>query len=180
MNDFQVVDRTYSPWLVNVGGTMLMILILIIVLVPFSLFWGQNPLFDVGWPFGWWIIGFFASIIIHELLHGLGYALGGAGWGNVKFGVIWKYITPYAHCKVPLPAQAYTVAVALPGIVLGGIPVIVGWLLGNADLTLYGAIMLSAAAGDLMVLASLVRVPRDAFVQDHPSRPGFQILIPNP
>jgi hypothetical protein len=115
------------------------------------------------------------SIVVHELLHGLGFVLAGrVSWRELKFGLKWG--VAYAHCKVPLSARAYRVATALPGIVLGLLPGLLGLALGNAWLTVYGALLSASALGDVLILWLLRSVPGEARVLDHPSEPGCQML----
>lgn len=49
------------------------------------------------------IITSIVFIVIHELLHGLTWSLFTEnGFKDVAFGFIWKYLTPYCSCKVPM------------------------------------------------------------------------------
>jgi uncharacterized membrane protein YjgN (DUF898 family) len=177
-----VIDRTMSPVFVNVAGTGLTLVIVFAVLALYALAWKSNPLavFNSSATLEVLLIAlavFFASIIVHELLHGLGYRMGGASRSAVRFGFQWKALLPYAHCTVPLKASAYRLAVALPGLVLGLLPAALGILIGSDMLALYGAAMLAGAAGDIMTLALLLPLKPETRVQDHPSKPGFQILL---
>jgi hypothetical protein len=75
-----------------------------------------------------------------------------------------------------MTARAYRTAVLLPGIILGVLPAIVGLLIGSFWLTLFGAIMVMAAGGDLAVLLAVRDVPATAIVRDHPTKPGCEVL----
>lgn len=176
-----MTDKTLSPRFVNIFGTILTAGIVLGILGLYALIWRDNPLqIYVGenktiarlLSLPIFIIG----IVIHEGLHGLGYRLGGTPWQQIKFGIQWKALMPYAHCKAPMRARAYAVAVALPGIVLGLIPTVLGLVIHSDVITLFGASMLAGAIGDIMILWLLRTVPGDTLVQDHPTKPGFQIL----
>lgn len=170
----EVIDKTLAPLLVNVLGIILMPILGAAVLVPYWLVWREMPL--NGFDSGLLLLALIPSIIVHELLHGVGYLLGGAKLGEVKIGIQIKYLMPYAHCRVPLLAAGYRLGVALPGLVLGIIPAIGAVLTHNATLSIYAAAMIIAAVGDLIILWMLIPVPGDVRVQDHPTRPGFQLL----
>ena len=91
------------------------------------------------------------SVLLHEMLHIAGYVwIGGAPIDDVY--VEWRGAVIVARCDVPLPARSYRAAVALPGLVLGVVPTLVGLVSGIAWVTVYGAVMLGASVGDMGVL----------------------------
>jgi hypothetical protein len=131
---------------------------------------------SVAASLGIFIAVFVVSVIVHELLHALGWALAGRiGWNHMEFGV--HMLTPYAHTSVAMPVWAYRLGAALPGVVLGAIPGLIAVVVGSGWLALYGAIMLMSAVGDIMVLWLLRDVPRNAMVLDHPSEAGCQVIL---
>ncbi len=169
-----VIDKTLSPTLVNILGILLTPILGLLTVMPYWLIWDEIALAALNVEFI--LITIIPSIIIHEGLHGLGYMFGGAARHDVKFGFQIKGLMPYAHCKIPLTVTGYRIGVALPGVVLGVIPAIVGTAAHNGALTAYGTIMIIAAVGDLIVLGLLLPMQGHIRVQDHPSRPGFQVL----
>ncbi|HET7553237.1 MAG TPA: DUF3267 domain-containing protein [Gemmatimonadaceae bacterium] len=105
------------------------------------------------------------SVALHELLHVAGYVwLGGAPMEAVH--VEWRGVVIVARCDVPLPARSYRAAVALPGLLLGAVPTLVGLVSGTGWLTVYGAVMLGASAGDAAVLWALRKYRADEEVVD--------------
>ena len=109
------------------------------------------------------------SVALHELLHLVGYVwIGGAPIDSVHFEQ--RGVAIVARCDVPLPARSYRAAVALPGVVLGLVPTIVGLTLGIALVTEYGAVMLGASAGDVAVLWALRKYRADEQVVDRSGR----------
>ena len=119
---------------------------------------------------------FVLGVLLHEGLHGLGHVRGEASWGDVQYGMHWRALTPFAQCTVPTRARSYRVALALPGLVLGVGPLSVGLVTGGWLATFYGFLMLVAAAGDLLILWILRRVPAGAWVQDHPQQVGCLVV----
>lgn len=170
-------DKTMSVMTANVLAAVLMLPAYLLVLIPFYLVWKRIILtsYDSIGDVLVLLIIFFLSIVVHEGLHAVGYMYGGAKWQDIKFGV--KHLSPYAHCRVEMPANKYKLAVALPGIVLGIMPAIAGTLFGIDNLALFGAIMLIAATGDVLILWLLRSTPAHTPVQDHPSKVGCQILV---
>ena len=177
MQEKQVVDKTMTFAAANLWGAVLAVSVTLLFFALYRSVWG-DVVIPENW--GWLQVGLsllvlFVSIAIHELLHGLGYFLGGANWEQIKFGV--RKLSPYAHCSVPLKRNGYRWAVALPGLVLGIVPVALGTLLGSTVLLLFGTFMTVSAAGDGLVLWLLRNAPADALVYDHPTLVGCELHL---
>lgn len=73
-----------------------------------------------------------AGIFVHELIH-LASAMyfGKISSRDFSFSLDLKTLTPYFHCKVPLEVGIYRKLTAMPGILLGLLPSIVGLIGGN-------------------------------------------------
>ena len=184
MDDKQLTDKTMSFTAANVWGTLIAVLIFFPFLAIHWWVWGESfwSFLDTievnGLILVLLVIALFLSIAVHELLHGVGYNLGGASWSQIKFGL--HSMTPYAHCKVPLDVTDYRFAVALPGVLLGLAPTIGGLFSGSMPILLYGLFMASSAAGDLLILWVLRDVPEGWQVLDHPSKIGCQVYQLSP
>ena len=171
-------DLSYDHTTAAVYAMALTLGLLALVLVPHALLYRENAFSALGKAAGPWLAlpAFLLSVVVHELLHSLtAIVVGGLRWSEISYGVNWKTLTPYAHPRVPLNARAYALTVVAPGVVLGIVPSAVGLVTGSGPWSGYGAIMLAAAAGDLLVLWSLRHVPPSTLVQDHPSRVGCYI-----
>lgn len=161
---------------------VLLPVIVVPVLLPFGLLHGWDALWDgVVSAFTPWVFlpVLVASVLVHEALHALGFLLfGGAPRTALHFGIDRSTFSPFAGCRVPVSARADRAAVILPGLALGALPAAAGLALGNGFLAVWGAFMLHAAAGDLIVLWTVRAVPGDAPVLDHPHRVGCRVLDP--
>ncbi|MBL0175226.1 MAG: DUF3267 domain-containing protein [Ignavibacteria bacterium] len=177
-------DATISMVAANLIAIGLLPLFVAVLLLPFWLVWGSAVLgagfrsvarLEVMIPL------FLGLVVVHEGLHAAGF-LGFAHVRreDIRFGINWKALSPYAHCRAAVRAGAYKLAVALPGFVLGVVPAVIGLLTGDAWLALWGFFMVIAAAGDVAILWAIRGVPRDAIVRDHPSRAGCQVLAQTP
>lgn len=148
---------------------------------PYLLIWGFNskdlipvdsPLLTISGP----VIGILFGIVLHELVHGIFFAhYAKQGFRSVKFGILWKMLTPYAHCKEPLQVKHYIKALLAPLILIGILPAIAGIALGNAPLLLFGIVLSGSAAGDLMIYNRIRKENPEDYVQDHPSEAGYWI-----
>jgi len=119
------------------------------------------------------------GILAHEANHGLAWALlGRLPLQRIRFGFQASTLTPYAHALDPLPARAYRLGAILPALLLGGLPFLVGTIVGSPSLALFGMIFVFAAGGDLLVLWLIRGIDARALVQDHLSRAGWLVLPP--
>ncbi len=116
------------------------------------------------------------GLVAHEALHGLTWAYFVKSFEPIKFGFDWKTLTPYCHIKDPLPVNAYRLGGLMPGLALGFVPALIGWLTGQVGLFAFGLLFILGAGGDLLVLWLLRRVKPDAWVEDHPSRVGCVVI----
>ena len=172
------IPMTLTPNQVNGLGLPLSLGLLVACVLPYALIWGPRALVVGLGDLGWWLVPVIVlGVVAHELLHGLGWKLaGGLPWSQIKFGVQWKQLMPYAHAKVPMRVGPYRLGAALPGLVLGVVPVLAALALGHTGLLWVGVFFVVAAVGDLMILWVLRRLPPTAQVLDHPTLPGCLVL----
>ncbi len=120
-----------------------------------------------------WISGLVLGVVLHELIHGVAWAAAaGRPLGIIRFGVNWKALAPHAQCTVPVPARAYRLGAAAPGLLLGLVPSMAGAFTGAGAVAVFGWLMTVGAGGDLVVLWLIRSLPGAVLVQDHPTRAG--------
>jgi len=170
-------DISISALKANLYAIPIIIFSIICLVFPFVLFWDWQT-FTKGFlsiyiHLPYFFSAFIIGAFLHEVLHALGFLIfGKLILSQVKIGFIWKYITPYAHCKVPLKASVYRIALLLPAILLGVIPALVSIISGKGWLLIYGILFTVLAGGDLLVFWLIRKVKRNELVKDHPKRCG--------
>ena len=173
-------DRTASVAAANVYALAFVLPALAVLVVGYGITWGWDALGDgfnaLLYPFWRFLLIFAIGIAVHEALHGLAWRLAGAPAGTVRFGFQLKTLTPYAHCSAALPARAYRLGAATPGVVLGLVPALVGLGLAWGAGFWFGVFFTLAAGGDALILWLLRGVPSDRLVKDHDSKPGCLVL----
>ena len=116
------------------------------------------------------------GIILHELIHGLTWSLFTRnGHRSVKYGVLWKFATPYCHCKEPLEVRHYVLGALMPALMLGILPSVAGIITGNFYVLVLSIFFTMAAAGDFMIVHLLRHENKSDRVLDHPSEAGCYI-----
>ena len=127
----------------------------------------------------WLLTSLLAGMVLHEVLHGLGYRVWGKlGWDDMRFGISFKGLMLYCHAKRPMALKAYRRSLSLPVLVTGFLPSVLLVWFPRLWLILYCGLMVGAGAGDLMVLARLRGMDGNVLVQDHPSEVGCYVCGP--
>ncbi len=123
------------------------------------------------------VLALIAGIFLHELLHGIPAAMfAKSGFKSVRFGVYWKYLTPYTHFKETLSLKSYKIVLLTPGVLLGVIPGIAGIVMHNFDVMMFGVIFIIGALGDFMVYERVKSMNNNTLVKDHPKGMGLILL----
>jgi hypothetical protein len=178
--DEQWEDRTISMVMANLLGFAVMLPLMALVVVPYGLIHGWDA---VGRSLSWLggnllfaVAVLILSVVAHEGLHAAGWLIfARVPRSEIDFGI--RQATPYAHTSAIVEAGPYRVGIALPGLLLGALPAVLSWLTGSGTLMIYGAFMLSAAAGDVLVLWLIRDVPSGRLVQDHPTHAGCRVAL---
>lgn len=179
-NESEIVRKEYTMGFVeaNLYALLLAIPIVIIALVPYILIWGFDYWYNTKTEFfsSNFIIILIVGIVIHELLHGLiwGY-FAEKGYKSIKYGISWKVLTPYCHCKEPLKVKHYRIGGIMPLIVLGILPLIVAFAIGDKTFLSIGVFFTIAAGGDIMAIYMLRNLDKETYISDHPRKMGFYV-----
>lgn len=173
----------------NVFGLLIVIPIFLLFGLPYFLIWNSQfqadnlrllisnikPDFIVGQTVIIFVL-LFAGIVLHELIHGITWSrFTEKGFKSIRFGVLWKMLTPYCHCKEPLKVKQYILGAIMPSIIVGIIPCVIAILIGNFGLLIFGVFFTMAAAGDFLIINLLRKENKDDLVLDHPSEAGCYI-----
>jgi hypothetical protein len=149
---------------------------------PYWALWGLNAVVDAvdtslsinGFML---LAGLFASIGLHELLHGVGFRyFAGLPWRDIKFGIHWKVFTPYASATKPMSVNAYRGSAILPCIVMGLVPAVAGIALQRGSWLLYGTFMTMAAGGDMLVVWMTRGLSSETMVRDCAAAVGCEVV----
>lgn len=168
-------DVTVSLLAGNVYGTLMGLVPALLLFGIFILFWEGRPLAPPPEGFGvlYTFIVLVAGIVVHELLHALGWMVfAGIPRSNIHIGVRWKLLTPFAHSDVRMSVRGYRWGTFLPGLVLGILPSLLAIVSGSLLLMGFGFFFTATAGGDFLILWLLRKVSGNAQVADHPSRVG--------
>jgi hypothetical protein len=173
------IDRSISIARANVVMLLITVPLMVALVALYLAVWNAGNLVNGLERFLRWRVVIPTLVIgipLHEAIHGLAWViLGRRPLSDVRFGFQWKTITPYAHLQVAVPATAYRWGAAMPAMILGLLPYLVGLILSQGLLAWLGLFFIFTGGGDLLVLWLLRGVDGDALTEDHPSRAGCYV-----
>jgi len=174
--------RTIDIVWANIFGVIILLPIVLLFGLPYYFIWQPeitfsglfDSFFEVMEIFAWIFTLLLMGIVVHELIHGITWAVfAKRGFRSIRFGILWKMLTPYCHCKEPLKVKHYITGALMPALILGVLPAMWGIAVGSSRFLFFGMFFTMAAAGDFLVVNLIRKEPKDAYVQDHPSEAGY-------
>jgi hypothetical protein len=174
-------EHTITVLRANIAALIFSIPLVILSVLGYIHFWSLESLgVAIDFMAVWAIPIIIPGIILHELFHGLIWAVySKKKWRAIRFGIKWTSMTPYCHCNEPLKKYHYFLGTAMPLFILGIIPIIISFLSGNAAFLIFGVLFSIAAGGDVYGLWILRKAKKKNWIQDHPDKIGFIILTNN-
>lgn len=111
------------------------------------------------------------SVVIHELLHGIGWAISsGKGWKVVRFNI--NAMMPSCACKVALKKKAYLMGVFAPFVVLGLGSILFVFVYPGTVSMLTMMVNFIAAGADLLIAFKVFK-EGNCLIADHPTEAGY-------
>jgi hypothetical protein len=176
MSELHKRDISISMRKANLYGIFLAIPVAVLQVACFSRIHGI-PAFEPELNLALLVFLILAGIPAHELIHGHAWAIfGKKRFSSIKFGFMWKTMTPYAHVTEPLEVNAYRLGAFMPGLALGIIPFIIAMATGNGDLLWFSLLHTTAASGDWLILWLIRAIQPGSLVEDHPTKAGCYVL----
>ena len=189
IEDFKKEKLTIDLLKANLYAIFAIIPILIIYGLPFYFLW-RNTFSKVALKsfineFSFGILGGFISIllvitvgtVLHELIHGITWAkYTENGFKSIRFGIMWRMLTPYCHCVEPLKVKHYILGAIMPTIILGFLPFVFSLVTGNLLWLFFGVFFTMGGVGDFLIINLLRKEKKDDLVLDHPTEAGCYIF----
>ena len=165
-------DVSISFWRANFFAVISVLPFLLILYLLYSFIW-EKPAISFNYPY--WLL-YLIGVVIHELIHGFfAMKFSKQGMKSIKFGIYWKFLTPYCHCKEPLTVRDYRIVLLSPLIILGIIPTIIGLIIGQNGIYGFGLLFILAAGGDLVIYWKLRNENKNSLALDSPNKIGCTI-----
>jgi hypothetical protein len=151
-----------------------LVVTIVVVLCGFARW--RSPTWDLSAQPGGWIGALLIialSAIVHELLHVVAWrVLAGVRWQAVSFRATWRGLGLAALVRDPIPLSAFRLGALCPALVLGAIPLGIGFTKGSTLAVLWGAFFLFECITDVALLKAIRHLPPTTLVISHPTELG--------
>lgn len=175
-------ELTIDSYKTNIMAVVFLLPAVLLFATPFYYLWHQSVdiLFEIQFlksHLPWLFMVLIIGVILHELLHALAYVFLTKGdTKNIRFGFIWKSLTPYCHYSQVVSVRQYRIALLIPALILGLLPLNFAFVSGNFTVFVFGVFFLLGAIGDLSIIWILRKEKFDTMLKDHPDEIGCIIL----
>ena len=126
-----------------------------------------------------WLMVFLLMILylmFHELLHGIGYFLGGTKRKYITYGIELEKGIFYAMAYSKLTKKNILISLQMPFMVIGVITYVIGIIFNIPLLVFLSIVNLSGAAMDLAMFIYFLRLPKD-FTYSESGNPDEFVII---
>ncbi|MBR2711816.1 MAG: DUF3267 domain-containing protein [Bacilli bacterium] len=132
------------------------------------------PVFDKI-PFIWILVLLMIYMILHEILHGIGYRITGTKTNKIKYGIELEKGILYTLVLEEVPKKNILVSLQMPFVIIGIITLLLGYILNIPLLVLLSIFNLMGASMDLVMFIYISRI-KDVYYAETKASDEF-ILI---
>ena len=115
------------------------------------------PVFDKI-PFIWILVLLMLYMILHEVLHGIGYRITGTKTNKIKYGIELEKGILYTLVLEEVPKKNILVSLQMPFVMIGIITLLLGYILNIPLLVLLSIFNLMGASMDLVMFIYISRI----------------------
>lgn len=122
------------------------------------------------------IVLMFLYFALHEICHGIGYAIFAKNKKNIKFGAILEKGVFYAMCQEEISRTAIIVSLLFPILILTLIPLPFAFIYKNSLILFLSITNLIGAIGDLLLIKLVLKLPKSISYIDYDNNIGAYFL----
>ena len=159
--------------------TLLNILAIILFIIVGGLVYliERHSNYSIILSFGELFILMFIWLIIHELLHGIGFAIfKEVKIKNITFGMFLEKGVFYCMCKQNISKKVILTSLLFPLTIIGIITLIIGMIINNYELVFLSVINIVSSIGDIMMTIYFLMCPKDIIYLDLDDCTSFTVL----
>ena len=123
------------------------------------------------------LITMFLWLVLHELLHGIGFALFKmVDKKNITFGMFLEKGIFYCMCKQKIPKKVILTSLLFPITWIGIVTLIIGMYFNHYELVLLSIANIASSIGDIIMTIYFLKSPKDIIYLDLDDCTSFTVL----
>ena len=167
----------YYTYTLNMTILNILSLILFIIVGGFIYLIESHDNYIITLPISTFFILMFAWLIIHELLHGLAFALfKEVKKENITFGMFLEKGIFYCMCKQNIGKKIILTSLLFPLTIIGFITLIIGMIINNYELVFLSILNIVSSIGDIVMTIYFLKCPKDIIYLDLDDCTSFTVL----
>ena len=157
--------------ILNVLALILFVAVSLIVLLI-----EHNDKYQITYSLNLFIYIFF-WLILHELLHAIGFAIfKDVDIKNITFGIALEKGVFYCMCKQNISKKVILTSLLFPLTIIGIITLIIGLIINNFNLVFLSLLNITSAIGDIIMTIYFVKAPKDITYLDLDDCTSFTVI----
>lgn len=167
----------YYTYQFNMMTLNILSILLFIVVGGFVLRIEYHDHYEPTMPFMTLLILAFLWLILHELLHGMGFAVfKSVKKENITFGITLEKGIFYCMCKQNISKKVILTSLLFPVTIIGFLTLIIGMILNQYELVFLSILNIVSSIGDIMMTIYFLKCPNDIIYLDLDDCTSFTIL----
>ena len=119
----------------------------------------------------------FIWLIIHELLHGIGFSIfKSVDKKNITFGMFLEKGIFYCMCKQNIPKKVILTSLLFPVTIIGLITLIIGMYINSFVLVYLSILNIVSSIGDIVMIIYFIKAPSDIIYLDLDDPTSFTVI----
>ena len=172
--------KRYYTYKLNMTILNVLAIILLILVAGIVLLLEHNDNYTMLIDLPMLIIIMFFWLLLHELLHGIGFALSkDVKKENITFGMFLEKGVFYCMCKQTISKKSALVALLFPVTIIGIITLIIGMIINHYELVFLSVFNIMSSIGDIVMSIYFLKCPSDITYLDLDDCTSFTVLSNN-
>ena len=168
---------TYYTYTLNMTILNILAIILFILLGGLVYLLEYQDSYTINLSMTWLFILMSIWLIIHELLHGIGFAIfKEVKKENITFGMYLEKGVFYCMCKQNITKKIILTSLLFPITIIGFLTLIIGMIINNYELVFLSILNIVSSIGDIVMTIYFLKCPNDIIYLDLDDCTSFTVL----
>lgn len=167
----------YYTYKLNMTTLNILAIVLFVIIGPIILFVERNDPYIIQLPISIFFILMFIWLIIHEVLHGIGFIIfKSVKKENITFGMFLEKGIFYCMCKQNIGKKIILTSLLFPITIIGFITLIIGMIINSYELVFLSILNIVSSIGDIVMTIYFFKCPKDIIYLDLDDCTSFTVL----